>query len=328
MELLPSGLFDRFYYSQTGFLETSVDHQASTQGAGSWLPLKFYATHAWTLLCIPWKEVWDDFPVHFYLTEKSEQFELCAAQLCSKLGDRKVLHPRLLLRRDWKWTFSRALVLGVEGVTLEQLPKTTNAKKEKKLCYIFSTSSLHRSQTAPQKNNTKCCISSPHHSLHLTDNSPQKNKQKKKWALSVLNAEIWTKICEIGIYQRGQFQKLLTLKGFRSTKMAKIKRNICLHKNLKLEVQKPVVATKEGLIEVNQSTGKKSIRSLAQTFILPSQDKNGFPQLKKKQRPENQSTWRLDLSHKIPNSKRPLFWVLSLIHPCTEIRVSWDLVAV
>jgi hypothetical protein len=35
--------------------------------------------------------------------------------------------------------------------------------------------------------------------------------------------------------------------------MAKIKRNICLHKNLKLEVQKPVVATKEGLIEVNQS---------------------------------------------------------------------------
>jgi hypothetical protein len=77
-----------------------------------------------------------------------------------------------------------------------------------------------------------------------------------------------------------------------------------------------------GFDEVNQSTGKKSIRSLAQTFILPSQDKNGFPQLKKKQRPENQSTWRLDLSHTIPNSKRPLFWVPSLIHPCTEIRVS------
>jgi hypothetical protein len=34
------------------------------------------------------------------------------------------------------------------------------------------------------------------------------------------------------------------------------------------------------------------------------------------------------LSHTIPNSKRPLFWVPSLIHPCTEIRVSWDLVAV
>jgi hypothetical protein len=73
---------------------------------------------------------------------------------------------------------------------------------------------------------------------------------------------------------------------------------------------------------INESTGKKSIRSLAQTFILPSQDKNGFPQLKKKQRPENQSTWRLDLNHKIRNSKRPLFWVPSLIHPCTEIRVS------
>jgi hypothetical protein len=78
VELLPSGLFDSFYDSQTAFLETSVDHQASMQGAGSWLPLKFYATHAWTLLCIPWKKVWDDFPVHFYLPEKSEQFELCA----------------------------------------------------------------------------------------------------------------------------------------------------------------------------------------------------------------------------------------------------------
>ncbi len=39
--------------------------------------------------------------------------------------------------------------------------------------------------------------------------------------------------------------------------MAMIKRNICLHNNLKLEAQKPVVATKEGLIKVNQSTGKK-----------------------------------------------------------------------
>jgi hypothetical protein len=85
VELLPSGLFDSFYDSQTAFLETSVDHQASMQGAGSWLPLKFYATHAWTLLCIPWKKVWD----HFYLPEKSEQFELCAAQLCSKLEDRE-----------------------------------------------------------------------------------------------------------------------------------------------------------------------------------------------------------------------------------------------
>jgi hypothetical protein len=65
VELLPSGLFDSFYDSQTAFLETSVDHQASMQGAGSWLPLKFYATHAWTLLCIPWKKVWDNFPVHF-----------------------------------------------------------------------------------------------------------------------------------------------------------------------------------------------------------------------------------------------------------------------
>jgi hypothetical protein len=71
------------------------------QGAGSWLPLKFYETHAWTLLCIPWKKVWDDFPVHFYLPEKSGQFELCAAQPCSKLEDRKLLHLGLLLRRNW-----------------------------------------------------------------------------------------------------------------------------------------------------------------------------------------------------------------------------------
>ncbi len=78
-----------------------------------------------------------------------------------------------------------------------------------------------------------------------------------------------------------------------------------MHNNLKLEVQEPVVATKEGLIEVNQSMGKKSIWSSAQTFTLPSQDKNGFPQLKKKQRPENQSPWRLDLSHKISKFKKP-----------------------
>jgi hypothetical protein len=88
--------------------------------------------------------------------------------------------------------------------------------------------------------------------------------------------------------------------------MAMIKRNTCLHNNLKLEVLKPVVATKEGLIVVNQSMGKKSIWSLAQTFFLPSQDKNGFPQLKKKQRPENQSPWRLDLTHQILKFKKPI----------------------
>jgi hypothetical protein len=137
VELLPSGLFDGFYDSQTAFLETSVDHQASMQGAGSCLPLKFYATHAWTLLCIiPWKKVGDDFPVHFYFPEKSEQFELCAVQQCSKLEDRKVLQTTLLLRRDWGLTFSRALVLGVQGVTSKQLPKTTNAKKQRN-CAIY-----------------------------------------------------------------------------------------------------------------------------------------------------------------------------------------------
>jgi hypothetical protein len=35
-------------------------------------------------------------------------------------------------------------------------------------------------------------------------------------------------------YQRGQFQTLLILQNFDATKMAMIKRNICLHNNLKL----------------------------------------------------------------------------------------------
>jgi len=129
--------------------------------------------------------------------------------------------------------------------------------------YIFSISSLHRSQTAHPKDQGEVLYIFSTSFFPSHRQLPPKEQKKEKSGLYLCSMQKSEQRCvrleyiKGTNYQRGQFQTLLILKNFDATKMAMIKRNICLHNNLKLEAQKPVVATKEGLIKVNQSTGKK-----------------------------------------------------------------------
>lgn len=238
------------------------------QGAGSCLPLKFYATHAWTLLCIiPWKKVWDDFPVHFYLPEKEWTVWALRCSAMLQAWRQKSSATDIIAKKGLGLNFFKSTSIGSSRGDIQTAPQNNKCKEAKKLCYISSQYHLYIDlRQLTQKTRAKCCISSPHHSFRLTDNSPQKNKKKKKVGYICaqcrnLNKDAWDWNISKGLTIKEDsfrhFRHFLYLRIFDATKMAMIKRNICLHNNLKLEAQKPVVATKEGLIKVNQSTGKK-----------------------------------------------------------------------